>query len=131
MWRSGITRKRRHVALAEMVETAVRSGDYRAPWRSSPQVWEFFRDEADILRDLQAEWRTALAGAVYVAIDKGDGDLRQDVLQALSTVRRRHHGVRAILEAHSDHPAIAAAMRKECALLSGLIDQVQVSPQAA
>lgn len=118
MWRSGATRRRRHIALNEMIETAVRSGEFHAPWRSSPQVWEHFADEADILRELQHDWRTAFAGAVYVAIERGEGDLQQDVMQAFRTIRSRYAGARAILEVHAEHPAIAAAMRKERALLS-------------
>ena len=51
--------------------TAMRTGDFTTPWRATPQVWEHYRHEADILRDLQQDWRTALAGAVYVAIEAG------------------------------------------------------------
>jgi hypothetical protein len=118
MWRSGAWRKRRQGALAEMVSTAVRTHRYDAPWEAAPQVWEFFGNEGDVLRELQQEWRTALAGAIYTAIDAGDGDLRSDVMKAYERVQRRHRGVRQILEAHADHPAIASAMRKERALLS-------------
>ncbi len=121
MWRSGVTRRRRHTVLAEMIETAARTGDFDAPWRSTPEVFAFFHDEAEILRDLQQEWRTILAGAVYVAIDAGHGDLEADVLAAFLSVQRRHAGLRRILETHAAHPAIAAAMRKEQALLSRFV----------
>jgi len=134
MWRSGATRRRRHIALNEMIETAVRSGEYHAPWRLSPQVWEHFQDEADILRELQHDWRTALAGAIYVAIERGEGDLQQDVMHAFHTIRSRYAGARAILEEHVEHPAIAAAMRKEQALLSsfmGLLTGPEAATQAA
>jgi hypothetical protein len=104
-----------------MIESAVRNGDFEAPWRSTPQVFEFFRDEAELLRHLQREWRTALAGAVYVAIEAGDGDLQHDVMRALDKTRTRLGGARRILQAHADHPAIAGAMRKERALLSCFI----------
>ncbi len=118
MWNSGITRRRRHTALTEMVELAERTGSYTAPWRAAPHVFEFFRDEAELLRQLQHDWRTALAGAVYVAIDSGDGDLQADVTRAFQRIQKRYAGTRAILEAHQDHPAIARAMRKERALLA-------------
>ena len=120
MWRSGLVRRRRHLAMAEVVAAADRSGDYQQPWRGTPQVWHLFSDESDLLRELQRDWRTALAGAIYVAIEAGDGDLRHDVTSAFSQVRRRHLGARRILEANAEHPAIAAAMRKERALLSSL-----------
>ena len=120
MWRSGTTRRRQQVAVSQMIDTAQRSGHYAAPWRSTPSVWEFFSDEADILRHLQQTWRNALAGAVYVAIEAGDGDLRADVTKAFGTVCQRHAGLRMVLEAHAEHPAIAPAMRKEQALLTSL-----------
>jgi hypothetical protein len=103
-----------------MIEAAQRSDHYSAPWRSAPAVWEFFSDEADLLRHLQQTWRNALAGAVYVAIEAGDGDLQADVNKAFTTVCQRHAGLRKVLEAHADHPAIASAMRKEKALLTSL-----------
>ncbi len=120
MWRSGATRRRQQIAVSQMLEAAQRSGEHIAPWRSSPAVWEFFSDEHDLLRHLQQTWRNALAGAVYVAIEAGDGDLRADVTHAFATVCRRHAGLRKVLEAHADHPAIAAAMRKERALLTSV-----------
>ena len=87
MWASGITRKRRHAVLTEMVTTAMRIGDFTTPWRATPQVFEHYRNEAEILRELQHDWRTALAGAVYVAIEAGDGDLQHDVTRALARNR--------------------------------------------
>ncbi len=120
MWRSGATRRRQQLAVSQMIETARRSGTWSAPWRSAPAVWEFFADESALLRHLQQTWRTALAGAVYVAIEAGDGDLQADVTRAYTTVAQRHTGLRQVLEAHADHPAIAAAMRKERALLASL-----------
>ena len=119
MWRTGVTRRRRHSALAEMVRLAERTGDCTTPWRASPRIWEWFQDEGDILRQLQHDWRLALAGAVYVAIDTGHGDLPGDVAKALRLTTSRYAGTRAILEANADHPSIARAMRKERALLSG------------
>jgi len=130
MWASGAFRARRRRALEAMVATATRSGEFTAPWRSAPDVLDQFRDESEILRELQREWTTTLAGAVYVAIADGDGDLQADVLTALRTVLARHHGVRRILEAHRDHPAIAAAMRKEHALLSCFVEAGTEQPAA-
>jgi len=118
MWRSGDTRRRRQAALADMIGAAVRTGDYAQPWRSTPQVWQFFADESAVLRELQREWRTALAGAVYVAIEAGQGNLPEDVAKALQQVTQRHRGLRSILEANADHPSIAGAMAKERSLLA-------------
>lgn len=132
MWRSGVMRRRSHDAVLEMVESAAQSGTFEAPWRATPKVWEFFRDEAEILGYLQRHWRNALAGAVYVAIEQGDGDLRADVLKAYEKTKRKHYGLRQVLEAHAEHPSIAAAMRKESALLSAFTDRTtDGAPQAA
>ena len=131
MFVNGIARRRRHSVLAEMVSTAVRTGDFATPWRATPQIWEHYRNEAEILRELQHDWRTALAGAVYVAIEAGDGDLQQDVMRAFTRMSRRHLGTRRILEANADHPAIAGAMRKEQALLSSFTSVLAAVPTAA
>jgi hypothetical protein len=132
MWRSGVMRRRSDAALLKMMETAARSGSFESPWRATPQVWEFFRDEAEILCHLQREWRTALAGAVYVAIEAGEGNLEHDVTTAFHKVQRKHYALRKVLEAHAQHPSIAAAMRKEHTLLSKFTGQTSDdAPQAA
>lgn len=132
MWRSGVLRRRSDAALVEMIENAVRWDSFDSPWHSTPQVWQHFRDEGEILCQLQRQWRTALAGAVYVAIENGDGDLQGDVTRAFEKVQRKHHGLRRVLETHADHPAIAQAMRKERSLLAGLVGLTAGgAPQAA
>ncbi len=131
MWRSGVMRRRSHAALLDMIDEAARAGSYEAPWRFTPHVWQHFRSEADILCQLQRQWRTALAGAIYVAIEQGEGDLRSDVSAAFEKVKRKHQGLRKVLEAHADHPAIAAAMRKERSLLGDLVDLTDGATQAA
>jgi hypothetical protein len=131
MWGSAVTRRRRHAALSGMVETAMRTGEFGAPWDATPHIWEFFRHEDDLLRHLQREWRTALAGAVYVAIEAGDGDLQEDIPKAVRKTLARHQALRRILEANADHPAIAAAMRKERALLSNFVGLASGETQVA
>jgi hypothetical protein len=132
MWRSGVMRRRSDAALLEMIDNAARWRSYDSPWHSTPEVWQHFRNEGEILCQLQRQWRTALAGAIYVAIEAGDGDLQADVTLAFEKVQRKHHGLRKILEAHADHPAIAAAMRKERALLAGFLGlTTDGAPQAA
>jgi len=118
-----------------MVQAAVGTGRAEAPWRADPDVLHFYEDEGAILRELQREWRTELAGAIYVAIEAGDGDLASDVRTAFDKVARRMSGIRQILEANAEHPSIAAAMRKEHALLAGFLSEQGLtpagSPQAA
>src|SRR5690349_14745965 len=71
MWVSGVVRRKRHVALAEMVAIAGRTGTYEQPWRLTPHIWDHFGSEAAILEELQRDWRTALAGEIYVTIEAG------------------------------------------------------------
>ena len=44
---------------------------------------------------------------------------------------QRHLGIRRILEANAEHPAIAAAMRKERSLLSSFMGVLAAVPTAA
>ena len=121
MWRSGVARRRDRDVLARMVAEAGRAQMYSAPWRLMPEVLDSYRSEHAVLRELNRQWWSALAGAVYVAIEAGDGDLVADVSRAYHEIHERHHALRRILEAHADHPAIAAAMAKEQRLLRGAL----------
>ncbi len=131
MWGSGAARRRQQLAVKEMVTAACASQNYQAPWRSSPAVWEHFRSEAEILTHVQKTWRNALAGAIYVAIEQGTGEMTAEVSKAFDTISRRHAGIRRILEANRDHPAIRAAMAKEASLLSSLVEGDTVTPSQA
>lgn len=118
MWKSGALRLRQKHALVEMVAAARSAGSYAEPWDRTPRVWETYDSEADILRDLHQQWRTELAGAIFIAIDQGRGDLCADVGTAYARVIAHLPGVKEILDAYADHPAIAGAVRKERALLA-------------
>ena len=132
MWRSGVMRRRSDAALLEMIQNAARWGSFDSPWHSTPEVWQHFRNEGEILCHLQRQWRTTLAAEIYVAIEAGDGDLQADVRRAFEKVQRKHQGLRKILEAHAEHPSIAAAMRKERSLLSAFVGLTKDgAPQAA
>jgi hypothetical protein len=104
-----------------MVAEAERTQVFAAPWQLVPEVLDHFRSDGDVLRELSRQWWSAFAGAVYVALEAGDGDLVADVSRAYAEVRHRHEALRRILEAHADHPAIAAAMAKERRLLRGAL----------
>lgn len=118
MWKAATQRIRRLSALAEMVREAERAGSYAEPWERVPRIWESFDTEGDILLALHQEWRTELAGAVFTAIERGRGDLCSDVGSAYANVIVRLGGVKRILDAYADHPAISSAMAKERSLLA-------------
>jgi hypothetical protein len=116
-------RKRQEMVRA-VLETADRTGDFTRPWDRTPGVWTYYASETEILGDLNQEWHEALAGAIYGAMKNGDGDVRDDIALAYEQVTSRHLRLRLLLDGHSDHPAIAATLRKERAVLEsvGLTD---------
>ena len=116
MWNPGVLRQRRMSALDRVVARA-ELGDVVEPWLEVPGIWQTYRNPAEVLVELHKRWRTALAGAVYVAIEAGRGDLAEDVSRANASVAEQHRGLRSILVAHADHPAIATQLGKEDRLL--------------
>ncbi|HET7735489.1 MAG TPA: hypothetical protein VFK52_05920 [Nocardioidaceae bacterium] len=118
MWKSATFRIRKHGVLTDMVSAAARTGSYVEPWSHLPRIWEAYDSEADILRALHQQWRTELAGSIFVAIERGNGDLCADVGAAYAEVMARLSGVKKILDVYADHPAIASAITKERALLA-------------
>jgi hypothetical protein len=118
MWKSATLRVRKHNALSEMVQSAERAGSFAEPWDRTPRIWESYDSVADILREVHQQWRTELAGAIFIAIESGRGDLYADVGKAYAEVLARHSGLKKILDAYADHPAIAAAVTKERSLLT-------------
>ena len=118
MWKSATIRARRQGALAYMVHIAELRGSVAEPWDNVPRIWESYDNEGEILRDLHSRWRTELAGAIFIAIEKGRGDLCADVGAAYAEAIARVGGVKRIIDAYADHPAIASAVAKERALLA-------------
>lgn len=124
---AGTLRIRRHSVLSDMVQAAVRAGSYAEPWERTPRVWEGYDSEGDILRDLHQQWRTELAGAIFVAIERGNGDLCADVGAAYAEVIAKLSGVKKILDTYADHPSIAGAIAKERALLTAASQALNVA----
>jgi hypothetical protein len=107
----------RHAVVSAVLDSADRTGDFASPWNQVPDVWSCYRSETEILSDLARTWRTALAGAIYAAIQTGRGELREDVALAYQQVAASHRVLRRVLNGHGDHPAVAATMRKERSVL--------------
>jgi hypothetical protein len=118
MWNTHDVRRGRRSGLGVMLDLADGTGDFHRPWLRTPEIWRYFDDEAEILRDLQRQWSIELGGAMFAAIQSGDGDLTRDVASAYAEALARSYAVYKILEAHSDHPAIAAERTKEGRLLA-------------
>lgn len=89
----------------------------RRDWTSHPGIAAWFEDEADLLRAIQSRWFHVLVGCLDVAVETGE-DLLNDVRDAYGRARHHHPGLWAILQEYAEHPAIAAAVRREHALIA-------------
>jgi hypothetical protein len=96
----------------------LREIDTARGWRTVPGLWEAFHDEDDLLRAAQQLWFTAVGSAIEDALEIGEGNLVEDVRDAYAAVARRHPGVRRMLDENQKHPAIAASVRREHALVA-------------
>ncbi len=101
---------RRHEVLAH-IDANVSTAHERS-------TQEVFTDLHDLLRAAHQQWITTLGGAIETALELGGGDLLADVRYAWQVARERHPGLRALLDQHADHPAVAPLIRREHALLS-------------
>jgi hypothetical protein len=112
---------RRSAVIEELLLTAEDSGDFSSPWRNTPTVWEEYHDVADLLRDLYLRFETTLMGALALAHEESTGeDLRGDLVDAFRRTVRHHHGIRRVLEANAEHPALAHLLSGERLLVADL-----------
>ena len=108
----------RDQALRAVIALADRRRDGLLPWDEIADASAAFGSPADLLAALQMRWYTRLSGSVETVLGDQPGDLEQGVVHAWRYAAADLPGVRAVLDAHLDHPAIAAARRKELALLA-------------
>ena len=109
---------RRDTALREVMRVAETRRDGILPWDDVPGAEAAFGTPADLLGALQMRWATRLAGAIERQLNEEPWDLEQSVVHAWRGVAGDLPGVRAILDAHADEPAMQRARRKERALLA-------------
>jgi hypothetical protein len=88
-------------------------------WTDLHPVWDHFDDAGHLLRDLQQRWFHSLAANIDNALESGEGTLADDVRRAYRTAAAGHVGLRRILDAHADHPALQPLVRREHALIAG------------
>ena len=89
-----------------------------AAWTGVAGVWDHFDDESHLLRELQQHWFHSLAASVDNALELGQGNLVDDVRKAYRSAADRHRGLRKILDAYAQHPALVPLVRREHALLA-------------
>lgn len=120
----------RTAIMAGIGRRELESGDALERWRDIEDAAAWFTDDADVLRECQQRWHSAVMGAVDCAIEMGSGDLYDDVRNAYRAVCRTHPGLRAILDHWAGDPAIHAACDRERAALASAAGVEQGSSEA-
>jgi hypothetical protein len=107
----------RDSALREVMSLADARRDGHLPWEATAAA-HVFDDPADLLGALQMRWHTRLSGAIERELTEQPWDLGQAVVHAWRGLAADMPGVRAVLDAHTDEPAMQRARRKEWTLLA-------------
>ena len=110
-------RQRRDTVLRELMTVAETRRDGRLPWDTAGAE-QAFGTPAELLGALQMRWHTRLSGAIERELTEQPWDLGQAVVHAWRALAGDMPGVRAILDAHADEPAMQRARRKEWVLLA-------------
>ena len=103
----------RMAVVRSVIGYADRSRRGDLPWHEAPRAAEFFDTPDDLLRALQRVWITRLTARLDVVLESGSGDPRADVRSAWQDLAAYSPGLRRILDAHADEPALAAGLRTE------------------
>jgi len=97
---------RRQEILRVVVARAER-GELSRPWQGVPGVSVEFETDAEVLQELHHWW-------VRVLVAKLHGlELMGCQHQVYSEVAAAHPGLRILLDAYADHPALMARLRRE------------------
>lgn len=112
---------RRDEALRTVITLADRRRDGLLPFDEVPDAAAAFGTTADLLRALQMRWHTRLAGAVDQMLGSEPEDIAATVACAWRYTAADLAGVRAILDANLDHPALVAGRRKDHLLLASAL----------
>lgn len=110
---------RRDSVLHEVMIVADDRRDGVLPWSDVAAADAVFDTPEDLLGALQMRWHTRLSGAIERELTEQPWDLERAVVHAWRALAGAMPGVRAVLDAHSDHgAAMQRARRKEWALLA-------------
>ncbi len=109
---------RRDEALRIVIELADRRRDGLLPWEEISHAASIFGTTDHVLRALQMRWHTRLSGSIDTVLADQPMDLEQAVVHAWRYAAADLPGVRAILDANIEHPAITSARRKDHVLLA-------------
>lgn len=115
-------RHREHLVDA-VAEVADARRDGLLPWDEVAGAAEAFGSPEALLRSLQMRWATRLAGAVDAVLATEPLDPEAGVVHAWRRTAASMPGVRAVLDANVDHPAIRAGRTKEHRMLAAATGQ--------
>ncbi len=109
--------QRRDTVLRAVMDVAENRRDGTLPW-DTVGAEQAFNTPAELLGALQMRWHTRLSGAIERELVEQPWDLGQAVVHAWRALAGSMPGVRAVLDAHADEPAMQRARRKEWVLLA-------------
>jgi hypothetical protein len=109
---------RRDAALRSAIAVLDRRRDGQLPWHEVDGVRSAFDTPTDLLLALQMRWHTRFAGQVDRILADQPMDLRSAVIEAWRAATADLPGVRAVLDACEDEPALRTAQAKELAYLA-------------
>ncbi|HEU0285721.1 MAG TPA: hypothetical protein VFR22_01680 [Nocardioidaceae bacterium] len=107
------TQHRRSTVIREVLTRLERTRDGRLPWQEVPGTVEVFGEPGALLRALQLTWFTRLTAALDLAMEAGDSDLVEEVQMAWYDLAWRTPGLRRVLDAHQQDPAVAPGRVQE------------------
>ena len=90
-----------------------------------------FATPADLLLALHMHWHTRLSGEVERELAAEPLELDSAVARAWREAAASLPGTRAVLDAHEEDPALAAAQRKELAYLASAAGLAELADPAA
>jgi hypothetical protein len=122
---------RREAALRSAVAVIDRRRDGQLPWAELDAIRTTFDSPTDLLVALQMRWHTRLAGQFDRILGDQPMDLRAAVIAAWRAATVDLPGVRAVLDAHEDEPALRTALAKELAYLAAAAGVAGLADPAA
>ena len=99
--------------IREVLTRLERTRDGRLPWQEVPGAVEVFGEPGALLRALQLTWFTRLTAALDLAMEAGDSDPVEEVQMAWYDLAWRTPGLRRVLDAHQQDPAVAPGRVQE------------------
>lgn len=97
----------RAAALRRVIRT-IEDGRY-LPWNG--RIAQHFADRDDLLMALHEHWSRQLLARIDVALELGEGTQQESVARAWTSAVRDQPGVRKVLDAERDNPALRASWR--------------------